>query len=182
VSGSDVEDDGRLDAEADPVRVLEDQLVGEQRLDVPQSLGVKVYPALERAVVVHEGAAEGRCGVEGAQLERKQRRAVLLLPERRREHRRHHEIDERLVLGDDRQILDHARELRRVLDLLPDEAGERPAAELGVGRGLRPERDQWGQAQLAPEGKLPEHGRRRRLGIGRCGGAIADDHHGPILP
>ena len=176
------EDDGGLDAQADPVRPLKNQLVGEQDLHGRQSLGVQIHPALERPVLVHERAAEGGRGVEGAQLEREERRPVLLLPEGRREHRAHHEVNQLLVFRDDREVLDDPGKLRRVPDLLPDDAGERPAAELVVGGRLRPEGDQWGQAQLAAEGKHLRIRCRRRLRIGRSGHQTADGSHDPILP
>jgi hypothetical protein len=52
------EDHRDLDAEIDPVRALEDQLVGEEKLCGREPLLVQVHAAAERTVVVHERAAE----------------------------------------------------------------------------------------------------------------------------
>src|SRR6185436_1776324 len=65
----------------------------------------------------------------------------------------HHEVHELLVLGEPRYVVDDRGELGRLLDLLADDPGQRPAAQLAVGGELRPEPDEWRQAQLGPEGQ-----------------------------
>jgi hypothetical protein len=108
------EDHRDLDAEIDPVRALEDQLVGEVKLCGREPLLLHVHAAAERTVVVHERAAEQVRGVERPELERKERRAVLLLPEARWEHGAHHEVHELLVLGDHRHVVDDRGKLGRL--------------------------------------------------------------------
>src|SRR5262249_12578716 len=120
--------------------------------------------------------------VEGAQLEGKQRGAVLLLPEGRREHRAHHEVHQVLVLPDDRYVVDGVAQLRRLLELLADDARQRAASEFpGSGR-LRPERDQRLQAQLAPERQRLGRRCRLRLDVSRTGHETRRDSHAVIVP
>src|SRR5262249_6136826 len=142
-----------LDSEIDPIRALEDQLIGKEKLCGPESLLISVDAAVERAVAIHERAAEQIRGVERPELEREERRAILLLPEARREHSAHHEVHELLVLGDHRHVVDDRGKLGRLLDPLADYPGHRPAARLAVARELRPDPDGWRQAQLGPEGQ-----------------------------
>src|SRR5207245_567968 len=74
----------------------------------------------------------------------------------------HHEIYELRVLPDHRHVIDDRGKLGRLLDLLADDPGQRPTAQLAVGRELSPEPDEWGQAQLGPEGQRG----RVRVGLG----------------
>ena len=174
-------------AELDAVYPLEDQLVGEpepfgRHRRVHAAFLQEARPALKRSVLVHEGAAEGRHRVERAQLEGKQGRSVLLLPEGGRKDGGHHQVDERLMLSDDRQVVDHPRQLRRLARLLAHETRDRPPAELVIGGELGPERDQRGEAQLAPEWK------RRRIRAGPLSRGGRPEHraahysHAGILP
>jgi hypothetical protein len=120
------EDDRDVAPDVDPVRSLEDQFVGEQEPGggerLPRAVLLQeVRPALERPVRAHERAPEGRRRVERTELEGEEGRSVLLLPEGGGKDRGHHQVDERTVLLDDREVVDHPRQLGRLARLLAHE-------------------------------------------------------------
>ena len=181
------EDHGDVAADVDAVGPLENQGVGEQAPRGGQRLLhavllQEVRAALERSVRVHERAPEGGGGVEGAELEWEQSRAVLLLPKGRRKQGAHHQVNEGAVLLDDRQVVDAFRQLRGRARLLAHETRDRSAAELVVGGELCPEGDQRGQAELASERKCRRIRTRRRPHGGRFAREAVHRGHDRILP
>ncbi len=174
-------------SELDAVDPLEDQLVGEREplgrhRRVHGALPQEARQALQRAVRIHERAPEGRRRVERPQMEGEEGRAVLLLPEGRREERGHHQVDERLMRADDRQVVDHPGQLGGLPGLLANQTRDRPPAELVIGGELGPERDQRGEAQLAPERERVRIRAGRTTTGGRAGHRAIHRRHAGILP